>query len=434
MYPVFKELGIADAIKFHYPERFRQISMNGRILTVYTDIDKFELELLRLFPEEKTAIVNFCRLIFWYTKFNPPMDGDFGSFGIASFLKMLPFMPSFFLLTKISFKRFLTKRFRNPDLIEMLFQMFPVVDLPALMPVMAFAFFNRKEGGYPLGGSLNFAHAIEKKYLDLGGSLFCNSKVQKILVENNCAKGIVLENGKKILGDIVISACDGKTTLFSLLENRSIPKKLLQLYQKPSLWPPLICISLGVNRDVSESVELNNIHLKTPVVICGKKISWFYFAHYCHDSHFCPKNKSVITIQIETDYDYWEKISNNKNDYQKEKQSVLTWAIATLEEQFPGIKEQIEVTDIATPISWVKYTGNWQGSYEGWLPTKKLFGKVLPKKLPNLENFWMTGQWVFPGGGVPMCMVQGKNIMRMIVKNEKIKGRRAEEILQPDMA
>jgi phytoene dehydrogenase-like protein len=31
----------------------------------------------------------------------------------------------------------------------------------------------------------------------------------------------------------------------------------------------------------------------------------------------------------------------------------------------------------------------------------------------------MTGQWVFPGGGVPMCMAQGKNLIKMIVKQEK---------------
>lgn len=28
----------------------------------------------------------------------------------------------------------------------------------------------------------------------------------------------------------------------------------------------------------------------------------------------------------------------------------------------------------------------------------------------------MIGQWVFPGGGVPMCMAQGKNLINQVIK------------------
>ena len=66
-----------------------------------------------------------------------------------------------------------------------------------------------------------------------------------------------------------------------------------------------------------------------------------------------------------------------------------------------------------------RYTGNWQGSYEGWLPTVKLFGKFLPRELPDLNNFYMTGQWVFPGGGVPMCMSQARRLVKYICKKDK---------------
>jgi len=145
---------------------------------------------------------------------------------------------------------------------------------------------------------------MQKKYQELGGNLFCNHKVVKIAIENNCATGIILENGNIISGDITVSACDGHSTLFSMLPQKYMHPKLIHLYQNPVLWPPLICISLGINRDVSESVELNNIHLKTPFMVGKKEVTWFNFAHYSHDKDFAPKGKSVITVQIETDYDY----------------------------------------------------------------------------------------------------------------------------------
>jgi phytoene dehydrogenase-like protein len=38
LYPIFEELGVARAITFHHPERFRRIEAFGKTLTVYTDI------------------------------------------------------------------------------------------------------------------------------------------------------------------------------------------------------------------------------------------------------------------------------------------------------------------------------------------------------------------------------------------------------------
>jgi phytoene dehydrogenase-like protein len=105
----------------------------------------------------------------------------------------------------------------------------------------------------------------------------------------------------------------------------------------------------------------------------------------------------------------------DRNAYYREKTRVLAAYIEILNDMFPGIREDIEVTDIATPVTWERFTGNWQGSYEGWIPTVKTFGTTLPKKLPGLQNFYMTGQWIFPGGGVPMCAAQAKNLFKNFI-------------------
>ncbi|MCA9993330.1 MAG: hypothetical protein KDE29_20230, partial [Anaerolineales bacterium] len=64
---------------------------------------------------------------------------------------------------------------------------------------------------------------------------------------------------------------------------------------------------------------------------------------------------------------------------------------------YPGIRGQIEVKDVATPLSYERFTGNWQGSSCGWLLTKETMGLMiqgLDKTLPGLANFYMAGQWV----------------------------------------
>jgi phytoene dehydrogenase-like protein len=67
--------------------------------------------------------------------------------------------------------------------------------------------------------------------------------------------------------------------------------------------------------------------------------------------------------------------------------------IGLLDKRFPGLAEKVEMCDVATPITWEHYTGNWKGSYEGWLITTKTFGMRMSKTLPGLANFYMAGQF-----------------------------------------
>lgn len=423
LYPIFKELGIFDNIEFYYTEIFRVIKLNNKTLNVYTDINKFENELIGLFPEEKRGINKYLKLISKFTKFNPPMDGDFGNFGFLNTVKMLSFMASFIKLKSITIEEYLNKLFKSAELKEMLFRLFPVKNMPAIMSIMPLSFMNNKEGGYPLGGSLNFAQTIEKKYFELGGKINYKSKVKKINVINGCVNGIILENGRFVAADIVISACDGKSVLFDMLQEKYLTNKIRKYYDNPELWAPIISISLGVNRNLSNIGEITDFKLKTPVVVGGREVSWSGLFHYCHDPIFAPKGKSVLQTQIETDYFYWKKLyENDRNKYIHEKQIVLETYIHILDEVFPGISEDIEITDIATPVTWERYTANWQGSYQGWKPTINTFGVTLPKKLPGLKHFYMTGQWIFPGGGVPMCMAQGKQIIKIVMRDNKKSG------------
>jgi len=418
IYGLFEELGIAENVKFYYTERFRKIDIGSKSLTVYTNINRLEEELLRLFPDEEKAIRKLADIVRFYRKFKPPMDADFGSFSPRDILKMLPFMPSFVKLKNTSIEDFLGM-FHNKDLREMLFQMFPVKNMPALMVIMPLAYFHNHEGGYPMGGSLNFTRAIEKLYTALGGNISYNRRIKRILVKNKTAVGIETEKGERIQADIVISACDGRSTIYHMLGGKYLTPEIEKMYEKPSLWPPIISISMGINRDMSGEVEINNFKLDKPVFIADRKCEWMGYFHYCHDPAFAPPGKSVIKTQIESDYGYWKSLYRDKQKYNMEKEKVLSICIGELEKKLPGIRDQIEITDIATPVTWERYTGNWQGSYQGWLPTVELFGKFLPRELPELKNFYMTGQWTFPGGGVPMCMAQGRRIVKYLCKKEK---------------
>jgi phytoene dehydrogenase-like protein len=57
------------------------------------------------------------------------------------------------------------------------------------------------------------------------------------------------------------------------------------------------------------------------------------------------------------------------------------------------------MVDVSTPLTFERYTGNWQGSFEGWQITPQNYTVMRPmSELPGLQNCYLTGQWVSRGG------------------------------------
>jgi phytoene dehydrogenase-like protein len=72
---------------------------------------------------------------------------------------------------------------------------------------------------------------------------------------------------------------------------------------------------------------------------------------------------------LKTNYGYWQHIYGRKL-YDIEQDQVSDQVIDLLERFYPGLRQDIEVVDVATPLSYERYTGNWLGSTCGWLPGK----------------------------------------------------------------
>ncbi len=96
--------------------------------------------------------------------------------------------------------------------------------------------------------------------------------------------------------------------------------------------------------------------------------------------------------------------------------------VALLDQRFPGISEKVEMVDVATPLTFERYTGNWKGSFEGWLITPQNASTVMRpmrQTVPGLEAFYMCGQWVEPGGGLPTAVTSGRRLVRTLCKEDR---------------
>jgi len=85
---------------------------------------------------------------------------------------------------------------------------------------------------------------------------------------------------------------------------------------------------------------------------------------------------------------------------------------------YPRITAEIEMIDVATPYTTWRYTLNDKGSPMGWLMTKDSLMTQIPRTLPGLYSFYMAGQWVLPGGGVPGCIYTGRNVIQILCRED----------------
>lgn len=426
---IWRELGALEgATIINHEEYGRVEAVDGRQFIVYADIDRLERHMKEIAPEDIPVINEFIGALRTCARFDLPVEKAPEVMGLIDTLKFLitnvPLLRILQKWNKISLKEY-GARFKNP-LIREAFPLLFMPDFPVTFMLMTLAWMHNKDAGYPVGGSLPFSRSIEKRYLSLGGEMRYKSKVAKILTENGNAVGIRLEDGTEYHADTIISAADGHATIFDMLEGKFIDDTIRGYYKKLRPFPPLVFVALGVNRTFDDLPALSGsmaIELQKPVVVGGVSQHYLGVQIWKADPTLAPPGKTLLTVMFPTDYEYWQKLRPHNELYTAEKASIADMVVELLDKRIPGLMALVEMRDVATPTTFVRYTGNWQGSFEGWQVTPDTWsmGKVMKRTLPGLENFYMAGHWVEPGGGLPAAAMSGRNAMQIICKKEKRK-------------
>lgn len=116
-----------------------------------------------------------------------------------------------------------------------------------------------------------------------------------------------------------------------------------------------------------------------------------------------------------------DDLSNDREKYLAEKNRIAEETVRLLDKRWPGFASRVEVLDVPTPATYNRYTGNWQGSPDGWYLTKHNFTEMEAiRNLPGLEGLQMAGQWTAPYTGTIIAAVTGRQVIQCLCKKEKI--------------
>ena len=232
-YRIWEELGAVQGRRMIDHEEFLRVEgKGGKAFIVYCDIDRLEQHLKELAPRDAPAIEELTQAVRTCAKYDLPVDKApelYGTIDGSWFLiRMLPFLRLMSKWKKVTVRDY-AQRFSDPFLRDAFPLLADLPDFPMAGVLMILAWMHRKSAGYPVGGSLEFSRSIERRYLDLGGTIHYRAPVAEILVDHDMAVGVRLADGTEHRSDITISAADGHATIFDLLGGRYIDEQDPQL-------------------------------------------------------------------------------------------------------------------------------------------------------------------------------------------------------------
>jgi phytoene dehydrogenase-like protein len=416
----WREVFDIDRLKFVQLEEFTRIETeHGESLSVYADVDRMEAEFLRRAPEDTAEVRRLASAVRRLTGFELPELPGSGAEAWLGWLRAVPYLPTLRKFSRITSEAY-GRRFKNP-LLRRFFGDGELAQLSALAVVLSLAWRSRRDAGYPIGGSQAVIRLIEERLRGPGSRIRFQTRVRKILVERDVAIGVELEGGETVSADWVISAADGHATIYEMLGGRYRTADIDRTYATLRPFPSYLQVSLGVAWDLADEPGFFMRVLHEPLrVDPATELGQISFRFFHYDPSFAPPGKTAVTcILLTRNFAFWARLRNEDAPrYQDEKRRVADRVIDVLDRRLPGIRQAIEVSDVSTPASVIRYTGNWQGSMEGWLLTPARGFGPLPSRLPGLSRFLMVGQWVLPGGGLPSGLVTARAAIRAACRED----------------
>ena len=417
------ELGALEGLQTYSFKEFVQVEdVDGKVFTVHTDLDALKKHMDELSPNDKKLTDEFIKAVRRFSSYDlfAALQGS-----VMTKLKMLPIMNSLMKYSKITIKQY-ADQFSDPFLRKAFATIqYDIPEVPTLIPIIFLSTLSRGDGGWPIGGSTALSKNIEKRYLSLGGEIAYNSMVSKVLVENNQAVGVELEDGSKQYANNVVSAADGYSTIYQMLQGKYV-NKLIDAYYKnyPKTQAFGLEVWYGINRDLTAEPHALVLFLDTPLNVEGKNHDRLDIEIFSFDPTLAPAKKSVVKVVFESDYDYWHQLAEQPEKYRDEKQKVADQIAERLEKRFPEFKTQIEAQDVVTPVSVEHWTSSYRGCQAWGAPkeyAKQASKNGISKTLPGFENFYMVGQWAGGTIGLNTVCLLGRNIVKELCRKDNKK-------------
>lgn len=434
---LLEDYKIKSKLKFFKIDPFVTLILPDREIPLPGNYEELEQIMLDQSPDHKKDIQKvFKAMIAWRHDilitariFQGKQAVEKSDYAKITLLKKLtyPFTGLFWLLnsrrTADNFFKMLTK---NKNLTTLFLACWPYLGLPpdrisGLMLMSCMSGLYGEHTYYPQGNSQKVADVFVSAIEENQGKVLLKSGVREIIIKNNQAQGVVLENGQKIFAKIVISNADATQTFTKLINPTLAPKKYIKKLSElsPSVGP--FKLFLGLDFDIAqngldkheyffyESLDFTKCFekLKKGSISC---LSAYSPSHL--EPNFAPKGHSTLIL---TAFLPWK----TERDWRTAKEQIADEMLSLVEQKVKNLSDHIVVKKIFTPQDLNNFSLSHQGAMYGWAntPGQSLIYRL--KQETPIKNLYLSGHWTIPGTGVTTAMLSGWILSKSLEKKLK---------------
>lgn len=283
----------------------------------------------------------------------------------------------------------------------------------------------------PCGGSQTLATWLHDRIINAGSRVVLNQRVERVLLDDRQhACGVALSGGGRVIARYVIAACDLQTLYEKMLPVGAISVRLLKSLRNADLYHSYFSIFLGLSCSPSslgfgeETVNLTRSDVTRGEHSGGNPQLTLITvnAPSLRDPSLAPPGKGTLTIHCPACFDDAEQWHTGAGvergeAYRLYKEGFANILLDRVEASVaPGLRQYIEIMEIATPVTYWRYTGNTKGSISGAKPTGKNIRAGVAHFQTPVRNLLVGGHCAEYGGGVPMAVKAGTNASLIVLK------------------
>lgn len=269
---------------------------------------------------------------------------------------------------------------------------------------------------YSRGGFQKLANAYVAALERNGGELVLGREVEKIVVTNGRASGVVLDGGQQIRASTVISNADLRHTLWKLVGADALPRRYLKSIESMTVSQSCFVLYLATDYDLAQLDATHETFVFTnwdydrvfAEVRDGAPASVGITIPSLHDDTIAPRGGAVITVITLLPFDV-------AASWQKGSEPYVERLLQVLFDVFPELAGRVTMIERASPRTLERYTGNTNGAAYGWDMTPDQMGRSRPDHRTPLDGLFLSGHWTQPGAGAGGVIVSGVQTAQLVL-------------------
>lgn len=419
---VLQALEVDKEIQFINIDPFSHAYYPGLEISLPQSIDRFVAALGEKFPDEQQGLRNLTRLCLQLTE--EIALADEGMAGMDYDCARQSF-PALFAYRRANLAEVAGRFIKNPRLLAVFATNWPYLGLPPSQ--VSFVYWSTMFIGYMVdgayyckGGFQQLAHTLVKGIKNWGGVVRFKAPVEKILIENGTAAGVIA-NGQCHSAPVVISNADLRHTVHQLVGEEHFPFRFIQRLNKMRASLSIFVVYIATDLDLKrlsiahESFCYRDFdHEYNFARTRSGEITWLSItAPTLVEPALAPPGQHLLSLTTLLPYGAAES-------WQQAKPGYMDAMLKLAGQHIPGLENHILYIEGGSPATMQRYTGNYEGAAYGWDASPSHLG---PARIPNqspISGLYFSGHWTTPGGGINGVSLSGVKAAQKILGIEKL--------------